>query len=462
MNNKVDISTSSIPNILIIDDDKGMCKTLSRILELDGYRISTANTANDGAALIKGGSFNLAVLDIKLPDIDGVELLEIIKKTYPDLSIIMMTAYASTENAIKALNRGADAFVTKPFDIEELRALVKKSIDKQMLTKEKQRLGKELKESLEKYRELFESINDAVAVFMIPDGKLSIYNKRFIGLFGYSEQELKDKGFSDFIHPEDLPAAMKRFEERIAGKPVEDIYEIKVLNKNGEVLFLEFGDRPYFQKGNIFGVEVIMRDVSEREKIEGQLIQSEKLRVMGQMASGVAHDFNNILAIILGNTELLARQVDILNPEQIKKQLKVIETAALDAAETVKRLQEFTRIRVDKEFSIVYINEIVEEVKEMSKPRWKDQSQEVGINIELIPILEKDLPHIMGSPSELREVLTNMIFNSIDAMPEGGKILIETKSVDKEVHILVTDTGIGISKELRRRIFDPFLLLRVL
>lgn len=456
MNNKVDALTSSMPNILIIDDDKGMCKTLSRILELDGYRISTANTANDGAALIKGDSFNIAILDIRLPDIDGVELLEIIKKTDPDLSIIMMTAYASTENAIKALNRGADAFVTKPFDIEELRALIRKSIDKQMLTKEKQRLERELKESLEKYRELFESINDAVAVFMIPDGKLSIYNKRFIGLFGYSEQELKDKGFSDFIHPEDLPAAMKRFEERIAGKPVEDIYEIKVLNKNGEVLFLEIGDRTYFQKGNIFGVEVIMRDVSERKKIEEQLIQSEKLRVMGQMASGVAHDFNNILSIILGNTELLAMQVEILNPKQIKKQLKVIERAALDAAETVRRIQEFTRIRADKEYFKVDINEIVEELKAMSKPRWKDQAQGKGINIEFITLLKKDLPHIMGNPSELREVLTNMIFNSIDAMPEGGKILIETKSVDKEVHILVTDTGIGISKELRRRIFDPF------
>src|SRR4030043_2373226 len=207
MNDRVDISTSSIPNILIIDDDKGMCKTLSRILELDGYKISTANTANEGTALIKGGSFNLAVLDIKLPDIDGVELLEIIKKEDPDLSVIMMTAYASTENAIKALNKGADAFVTKPFDIEELRALVKKSIDKQMLTKEKQRLEGELKESLEKYRGLFESINDALAVFMIPDGKLSIYNTRFIGLFGYYEQELKDKGISDFVHPEDPPAA---------------------------------------------------------------------------------------------------------------------------------------------------------------------------------------------------------------------------------------------------------------
>jgi PAS domain S-box-containing protein len=456
MNDRVDISTSSIPNILIIDDDKGMCKTLSRILELDGYIISTANTANEGTALIKGGSFNLAVLDIKLPDIDGVELLEIIKKTDPDLSIIMMTAYASTENAIKALNRGADAFVTKPFDIEELRALVKKSIDKQMLTKEKQRLEGELKESLEKYRGLFESINDAVAVFMIPDGKLSVYNTRFSGLFGYSEQELEDKRFPDFIYPEDLPVAQERFEKKIVGEALADIYEIRALNKNREVIFLEIGDRPYSQKGETIGVEVIMRDISERKKIEEQLIQSEKLRAIGQMASGVAHDFNNALAIILGNTELLVRQLDTLNSEQIKKQLKIIEVAALDAAETVRRIQEFTRIRVDKAFSIVDINEVIVEVKEMSKPRWKDQAQEVGINIELKSKLEKDLPHIMGSPSELREVLTNMIFNSIDAMPDGGKITIETRAINEEVQILVTDTGIGISKELRRRIFDPF------
>ena len=99
MNNSIDV-----PKILIVDDDKGMCKTLSRILELDGYQISTANSASEGRALIKEGSFNVALLDIKLPDIDGVELLGVLKNIDPDLSVIMMTAYASTENAIKALS----------------------------------------------------------------------------------------------------------------------------------------------------------------------------------------------------------------------------------------------------------------------------------------------------------------------------------------------------------------------
>jgi PAS domain S-box-containing protein len=451
MNDNVDIV-----NIMLIDDDKGMCKTLSRILELDGYNVSTANTASDGIEFIKKGSFNLALVDIKLPDIDGVELLEDLKKINQDLSVIMMTAYASTENAIKALNIGADAFVTKPFDIEQLRAVVKKSIDKQKLSIEKKRLEKELKESLEKYMELFESINDALAVFMIPDGKLDIYNTRFAGLFGYSEQELNGKKFLDFVHPEDLPKAQERFDKKIAREEVEDIYEIRMLNKNGEVLFLEIGGRPYSQKGKTVGIEVTMRDISEKKKIEEQLIQSEKLRAVGQMASGVAHDFNNALAIILGNTELLARQVDSLNPEEMKRQLKVIETAALDAAKTVRRIQEFTRIRIDKGYSKVNINEIVEEVREMSKPRWKDQAQEKGINIELMTLLEKDLSPVMGNPSELREVLTNIIFNSIDAMPEGGKIVIETRNANKEVQILVTDTGMGIPKEVMRRIFDPF------
>jgi PAS domain S-box-containing protein len=451
MKNKVDIA-----NIIIIDDDKGMCKTLSRILELDGYKVSTANTASEGIEFIKKGHFNLAVVDIKLPDMDGVDLLELLRKIDQELSVIMMTAYASTENAIKALNIGADAFVTKPFDIEELRVVVKKSIEKQRLSNEKKRLEKELKESLEKYMELFESINDALAVFMIPDGKLGIYNTRFAGLFGYSEQELKGKRLLDFVYTEDLPKAQERFDKKIAGEEVEDIYEIRMLNRNGEVFFLEIGDRPYSQKGKTVGIEVIMRDISERRKIEEQLIQSEKLRAVGQMASGVAHDFNNALAIILGITELLERQVNSLNPEEIKRQLKVIETAALDAAETVRRIQEFTRIRIDKEYSKVNINEIVEEVKEMSKPRWKDQAQEKGINIELTTLLEKDLPPVMGNPSELREVLTNVIFNSIDAMPEGGKIVIETRNINKEIQIQVTDTGEGIPQEVRRRIFDPF------
>lgn len=451
MNRNLDKAT-----ILIIDDDKGMCKTLSRIFELDGYSILTANNASEGVSYIKEGAFNIALLDIRLPDTNGVELLEILKKKDPDISVIMMTAYASTENAIKALNKGADAFVTKPFDIEELRAIVKKSIDKQRLSLEKKRLEKELKESVEKYKGLFENINDALAVFMKPDGGLSIYNSRFVSLLGYSENELKEKKFADFLHPEDLSSAQERFRKRVEGEKVENIYEIRMLNKEGKVLFLEIGDRPYSQKGEIVGLELIMRDISERKVIEEQLIQSEKLRAIGQMASGVAHDFNNALAIILGNTEMLSRQLETMGIDEIKGQLKMIETAALDAAETVRRIQEFTRIRIDKEYFKVDINRIVEEVKEMSRPRWKDQAQEMGINIELKTILRDDIKPVVGNPSELREVLTNIIFNSIDAMPKGGEIVIETVNIDDAVKIKVTDTGVGIPKEVQRRIFDPF------
>jgi PAS domain S-box-containing protein len=444
------------PTILIIDDDKGMCKTLARILELDGYQISTANTASEGISSIKEDVFNIALLDIKLPDIDGVELLKILKNTAPDLSVIMMTAYASTENAIKALNRGADAFVTKPFDIEELRAIVKKSIDKQRLAFEKKRLEKELKESVEKYRELFENINDALAVFMKPDGQLAIYNARFISLFGYSENELKNKRLLDFVHPEDSTKARERFEKRFIEEVLEDIYELKMLDKHGKVFFLEIGDRPYSHKGEIVGLELIMRDISERKIIEEQLIQSEKLRAIGQMASGVAHDFNNALAIILGNTELLNRQIETMEIDAIKGQLQVIETAALDAAETVRRIQEFTRIRTDKAYSTVDINRVVREVREMSKPRWKDQSQEMGINIEFVPQLSDAVLPVLGNPSELREVLTNIIFNSIDAMPKGGRISIETRKTNGEAQIQVNDTGIGIPADIKRKIFDPF------
>jgi nitrogen-specific signal transduction histidine kinase/CheY-like chemotaxis protein len=199
-----------------------------------------------------------------------------------------------------------------------------------------------------------------------------------------------------------------------------------------------------------------MRDISERKIIEEQLIQSEKLRAIGQMASGVAHDFNNALAIILGNTELLARQLEAMDIDEIRGQLKVVETAALDAAETVRRIQEFTRVRTDKGYSKVDLNKIVDEVKEMSKPRWKDQAQEMGIKIELVTLLSDDVPPVMGNPSELREVLTNVIFNSIDAMPKGGEISIETKKANEEVKIMVTDTGIGIPEEIKRKIFDPF------
>jgi signal transduction histidine kinase/ActR/RegA family two-component response regulator len=200
----------------------------------------------------------------------------------------------------------------------------------------------------------------------------------------------------------------------------------------------------------------LKQTLQELKQAQDQIVQAEKLRAMGEMASGVAHDFNNVLAVVLGNIQLLLYQLDRLSPEEIREGLKVIERSSKDGAETVRRIQEFTGVRRDKEFLSLSLNEIVKEVVNITQPRWKGQTQQKGIQIELTTQLG-EIPLIMGSPSELREVLTNIIFNAVDAMPKGGKLTIATQPQTEDwVEVRMTDTGIGMTEEVKKRIFDPF------
>lgn len=199
----------------------------------------------------------------------------------------------------------------------------------------------------------------------------------------------------------------------------------------------------------------LRQTLKELKQAQDQIIQAEKLRALGEMASGVAHDFNNVLAIILGNIQLLLYQLDRLNVEEVREQLKVIERASKDGSETVRRIQEFTGVRRDREFVSVRIGEIIREGVTSTQPRWKDQAQAKGIQIELITQLE-DVPLVFGNPSELREVLTNIIFNAVEALPKGGQITLRARPHGNWVEVRVHDTGIGMTEEVKKRVFDPF------
>jgi len=199
--------------------------------------------------------------------------------------------------------------------------------------------------------------------------------------------------------------------------------------------------------------ESLKQAYAKLKEAQEQLIQSEKLRALGEMAGGVAHDFNNLLGAILGRAQLLLLSA---KEQDTRKGLKVIEKAALDGAETVRRIQEFTRLRTDENFILLDINEILKESLEITKHKWKDEAQKKGVSIQVETSLGKNLPPIVGNPSELREVFVNMILNSFDAMSKGGTLSVSSRSNENYVLASVSDTGIGMSEEIQRKVFDPF------
>jgi signal transduction histidine kinase/CheY-like chemotaxis protein len=236
------------------------------------------------------------------------------------------------------------------------------------------------------------------------------------------------------------------------GEEVPSRYEFNIVRKNGEIRNVEISSTLIKDSKGYTGTISFYKDISEKKMMEEQLVQAEKLRALGEMASGVAHDFNNALAVILGNTQLLLYTA---KDEGSRETLQTIEKVARDGAQTIRRLQDFTRKRVPQLLFKLDINSIVQDAMEITRPKWKDDVQGRGISIEMVSRLG-NLPPVAGNASELREVITNMIFNAVEAMPKGGKIELLTFQRDKGVCIQVRDTGMGMTEEVRRKIFEPF------
>jgi len=309
----------------------------------------------------------------------------------------------------------------------------------------------EIRHSEEKYRTVIEGVHDGVAVIGT-DYKFNYVNNRLSEILGYSKAELIGMDFRNILTKESQQLVVERYTRWVKKEENTPYYEFDVLRKDGKIRNMEIRNKELKDSEGRVSFVALMGDITEKKKMEEQLLQAEKLRALGEMASGVAHDFNNALAAILGNTQLLLYSVQ---EEEVRDSLKTIEKVAKDSAQTVKRLQEFTKKKARQELFKLDINSIIRDVAEITKPKWKDDAQGKGIPIEMVLQLG-DLPDVAGNASEMREVIINVIFNAIEAMSGGGKIEIQTFKKGDSVNLRIADTGIGMDEETRKRIFEPF------
>jgi signal transduction histidine kinase/DNA-binding response OmpR family regulator len=205
-------------------------------------------------------------------------------------------------------------------------------------------------------------------------------------------------------------------------------------------------------EGRLTDIVHILKQVTTQKRMQELIIRAEKLRAVGEMASGIAHDFNNILSSIIGWSEIMLLG-DL--PPELHSCAAAIYQAAADGTETVKRIQEYTRIRKDTEFSSVDVNATVRGALELAKPRWKDQPEKAGIAVNVSTEFA-DIPPAKGNGPDLREVFLNIIFNAIDAMPNGGELGVRTGRHGDSVYASISDSGVGMPAEVQRRVFDPF------
>jgi PAS domain S-box-containing protein len=307
-----------------------------------------------------------------------------------------------------------------------------------------------LEESEEQYKTLVDSSPDSILI--VQDGKVRFVNQAFIGAFGVTARRALQPDFEleSLFEPESARVASERIRAWEEGESTGPC-ELVGRNSNGAVLHMELRGSRIEYLGSP-AAECVVIDNTVAKSLREQLVDTERLRALGELSGGVAHDFNNLLGAILGRTQLLRRQ----NLEEpVDRSLAVIEKAAVDGRETVRRIQEFSRTRQERNFNRLELPEIIQDAVEITRTRWKTESERRNINVRL----DLSLPGtaaILGKDSELREVFTNLILNALDAMPEGGVLRIRCVQDDGLVIAEVTDSGVGMAEDTRRHLFDPF------
>lgn len=331
----------------------------------------------------------------------------------------------------------------------------------------------------QRYRGIF--LNAIEGIFQTtPDGRYLGVNPALARIYGYAspeelQEQLRDISRQLYVRP----ARRVEFLERMERDGKVENFESQVYRKDGSTLWIsenavavrdDFGRLLYYEG---FVVDVTARHEAEaalekaRDELQQslvelratqqQVVQQERLRALGEMVTGIAHDFNNALSLILGYAELLQHKCRKHTAgEEFVDFAQTIVTASLDAAEIVNRLREFHRPAVPGEtLTPLPLNAIVEQAVAFTRPRWSAETMASGNPIEVFTDLNP-LPPLRGNAAELREMLTNLIFNAVDAMPQGGAITIGTRSVGPRIELSVQDTGTGMTEEVRRRCLEPF------
>ena len=460
-------------SILIVDDDKGTCRSLKLIFEKKGYETEMASTGGEAIEKVRRRFFNLALLDIRLPDTEGVQLLAALKEIHSDMVIIMMTAYASMETAMRALNEGAVGYITKPLNMDEVLAAVREAVEKQRLViknrelyqmarrelAERKRAEKALRHSEEKFRRAFRASPDWIVIDTLSDGRYIEVNENFLRMTGYRREEVVGRTSIElgiWVDPEDQARVLRTVQEEGSLRDLE----VRHRMKSGEIRTFLMSSERIDLEGETCLISVC-RDITDYKSLQNQLMESQKMEAIGRLAGGLAHDLNNVLTVIISCSSFLL--MDIGQDDPLRQDAKEIKKAAKRAANIIEQLLVIGRRRV-VEPRQMSLNACVADMEEMLK-------RLIGEDIHLVTMLDPGIGLLKADTGQVEQVIMNLVINARDAMPQGGKLTIETKNVRIDesyagkqelmppghyVMLSVSDTGKGMDAETQCRIFEPF------
>ena len=460
--------------LLLIDDDPGIRKVMSITLEDAGYAVRTAASGEEGLALCLESSPEIVITDIRMPGMDGLEVLRCVKEKYPDIEVIVVTAFSELDFAVKALQLGASDFITKPVNDDALQVALKRARERYSTRRELRDYTAIIEEKwMETAEELAKTFNfQQILIDSSIDGivacdqedRVIIFNKSMETILGYPKHEAigiltLDRCFAEGEY--DKFCAKLRSDE-FGGKDRLFLYESTLRSAAGLKIPVQLSASILFELEQPIGVVGFFRDLREIRRLtqqfadQARLLQQDKMISLGRLAASVVHEINNPLSGLLNYARLMLKilgQNDLTteSSQKFSGDLNLMESELSRCSKIVSNLLAFSRMS-KLEFTDVDINELLGKSLLLSQHRLSLQ------NIQAETRLDAGVPKVQGDFNQLQQCIINLIFNAIDAMPDGGRLVLESRLDPKQevVLIRVKDTGCGISKDDQMYIFDPF------
>ena len=461
--------------IVFIDDEEDIREVMTVALEDAGYHVSTAENGNIGLQLCRSISPQIVITDIRMPGMNGLQVLEAVKEAFPDIEVIVATAFGEMELAIRALQLDASDFIHKPINDEELQLALKRARDRYtsrkqvadytaLLEKENAETSQQLIKSIEFQRNLTESAMDGILACDM-EGNILSFNKSMERISGYSRDAVINKLSLDRLLTEKeekrLRAALRG--DGYGGKNRLSLFETNIIGAGQLKIPVQVSAARLMDSDQEDGLICYFRDLREIRKLErevedqARILHQDKMMSLGRLAASVVHEINNPLSGMLNYLKLMMRimnrgeALDDAQRAKFARYLELVETETGRCSQIVSSLLTFSRMSPPNSGPI-QTEELLERSVILSRHKLELS------NIELVSSIQPDMPQVMGDFNQLQQCVINLIFNAIDAMPDGGKIEINgnLNANGQEVLITVKDSGYGISQADLPHIFEPF------
>lgn len=485
--------------VLVVDDDKTTVQLCQRLLERAGYHVVTAMSPLDGLATIRDQRVSLLLSDIYMPEIDGFELIDQAKKIQPDLPVLVMTGYGSIDNAIQALDRGANGLILKPIskmtelvpsvqrvitESQQKRDAARLQILRPLFHVSEQLLAETSPQPLEKLilKTVCENLHASVSgIFQVKDIDGSISSVNVLDCAGLLlDSTILEKTVLNLAQNGPVVTGFNRLHTRDADlfqslglgaiivAPVQRrhnfiFYALRESEKSDFTeadaeLFVILARQSAVALENAYLYSELKENIRQLEESQRALIQMEKMAAVGRLVASMAHEINNPLQAVRNCLHLAAQKS--VNGENRTRYLKMMDIELDRLVNTVKQMLDFYRPG-GNDREVVDIYKILQQVIDLLNPQFRDHQVQVHLDGK------GDDGQIYVVPGQIQQVLFNLLINAVEAIQTGkqdqtvisrnGDIWIRVRRYDSQVHIFIEDSGPGISQEVKNQIFEPFI-----